>query len=184
MRDLSLHLLDLVQNSIRAGATLAEIRLRLDAQGRCTLVLRDDGCGMSPETAAAACSPFMTTRPERGLGLGIPMMLENARRTGGDLTIMSRPGAGTTLTVTLDTRHIDCLPPGDIAGTMAALILGSPEKPDFLLEAATPLGETHFDTRLLRQALGDVSLSEPKVIAWIQDHLSEEIHPIFDSIWR
>ena len=80
MRDLSLHLLDLAQNSITAGASLVTIRLTLGEDGVLTMELIDNGKGMSPELLAQVTSPFATTRTTRKVGLGIPMMKENAEK--------------------------------------------------------------------------------------------------------
>ena len=182
MRDLSLHILDLAQNSVKAEATLVTIRLELDENGWLTFTLLDDGKGMSPELLAQVTSPFATTRTTRKVGLGIPMMEETARRTGGALTITSEVGVGTTLTATLDTKNLDCLPLGDIAGTLLSLFIGCPEKPDFLFEGSSPKGQGSFDTRQVREVLGGIPLNEPEVVAWMQEALKEEIDPIFGGV--
>ena len=183
MRDLSLHLLDLAQNSITAGASLVTIRISVDEQGMLTMVLKDDGRGMSPELLARVTSPFATTRTTRKVGLGIPMMMENAQKAGGSLTIQSEVGKGTEMTVTMDTRNIDCLPLGDLGGTLLSLMLTNPLSPDFLFEGKTPKGECSFDTREVRSALGsDIPLNEPEVAAWLQEALKEEINPIFGGV--
>ena len=183
MRDLSLHLLDLAQNSITAGASLVTIRISVDEQGMLTMVLKDDGRGMSPELLARVTSPFATTRTTRKVGLGIPMMMENAQKAGGSLSIQSEVGKGTEMTVTMDTRNIDCLPLGDLGGTLLSLMLTNPLSPDFLFEGKTPRGECSFDTREVRSALGsDIPLNEPEVAAWLQEALNEEINPIFGGV--
>lgn len=183
MRDLSLHLLDLAQNSISAGASLVTIRIAVDERGWLTMVLKDDGKGMSPELLARVTSPFATTRTTRKVGLGIPMMLENAEKAGGTLTIQSEEGKGTELTVTMDTRNIDCLPLGDLSGTVLSLIMTNPTAPEFLFEGKTPKGECTFDTREIRTALGgDIPLNEPEVAAWMQEALKEEMDPIFGGV--
>lgn len=182
MRDLSLHLLDLAQNSITAGAKLVTIGLTLDEKGMMTFTLEDDGKGMPPELLSRVTSPFSTTRTTRKVGLGIPMMMENARLSGGDLTIRSEVGKGTTLTATLDTHNIDCLPLGDLPGTLLSLILMNPDKPDFLFEGKTPKGVCSFDTRPVRETLGGLPLNEPDIAAWIKDALEEEINPIFGGV--
>jgi len=182
MRDLSLHLLDLAQNSIKAGASLVTIRMTVDDNGWLTFSLVDDGCGMSPELLSRVTSPFATTRTTRKVGLGIPMMMENAQRAGGDLAIESEVGKGTTLTVTYDTRNIDSLPMGDLAGTILSLILTNPDKPEFLFEGKSPVGEGSFDTREVRAVLAGVPLNEPAVTAWMKDALEETINPIFGGV--
>ena len=183
MRDLSLHLLDLEQNSITAGADLVTIRISVGEDGWLTMVLKDDGKGMSPELLARVTSPFATTRTTRKVGLGIPMMMENAEKAGGTLKIESQEGLGTEMTVTMDTRNIDCLPLGDLSGTLLSLILMNPLHPDFLFEGRTPEGSCAFDTREVRNALGsDISLNEPEVAAWLREALNEEINPIFGGV--
>ena len=182
MRDLSLHLLDLAQNSIKAGASLVTIRMTVDEAGWLTFCLADDGCGMSPELLARVTSPFATTRTTRKVGLGIPMMMENAQRAGGDMHIESQVGVGTTMVVTYDTRNIDALPLGDLAGTILSLIITNPDRPDFLFEGKTPKGEGAFDTRQVREVLAGVPLSEPAVVAWMKEALEEIINPIFGGV--
>ena len=183
MRDLSLHLLDLAQNSITAGATLVTIRISIDENGWLTMVLKDDGKGMSPELLARVTSPFATTRTTRKVGLGIPMMMENAEKAGGSLSIQSEVGKGTEMTVTMDTGNIDCLPLGDLSGTLLSLMMTNPLAPEFLFEGKTPKGECSFDTREVRAALGsDIPLNEPEVAAWLQEALNEEINPIFGGV--
>jgi len=183
MRDLSLHLLDLAQNSITAGASLVTIRISVDEQGWLTMVLKDDGKGMSPELLARVTSPFATTRTTRKVGLGIPMMLENAEKAGGTLKLQSEVGVGTEMTVTMDTGNIDCLPLGDLSGTLLSLMMTNPMGPDFLFEGSTPKGTCSFDTREVRGALGsDIPLNEPEVAAWLREALNEEINPIFGGV--
>ena len=182
MRDLSLHVLDLAQNSIKAGARLVSIRMEVDEKGLLTFTLKDDGCGMTPELLARVTSPFATTRTTRKVGLGIPMMMENAQRAGGGMTIESRVGEGTNMVVTYDTKNIDALPLGDLAGTILSLIITNPEKPDFLFEGKTPKGEGAFDTRQVREVLSGVPLSEPAVVAWMKEALEETINPIFGGV--
>lgn len=182
MRDLSLHILDLAQNSVRAQASLVEIGLTLDGEGLLTLTIRDDGCGMDEALCKHVLSPFGTTRTTRKVGLGLPLMAQNARLTGGGLTLESTPGRGTLVTVTLHTGSIDCLPLGDLAGTMVTLVSANPVSPDFALACASPQGTMDFDTRALRAALDGVALSEPEITAWMLDSLQEEIKPIFGGM--
>ena len=184
MRDLSLHILDLAQNSVRANANVVQLKLKLDENGILTLIIQDDGCGMDAELLSRVQSPFATTRTTRKVGLGIPMMMENCRLTGGDVTIQSQVGKGTTLTATLDTKSIDCLPLGDLPGTVTTLVTANPDHPDFTLECASPQGEMQFDTREIREALQGVSLGEPEIAAWMMESLTEEIEPIFGGVIR
>ncbi len=182
MRDLSLHILDLMQNSIRAQAATVSLSVLLNEQGMLSVIIEDDGTGMSPELLARVTSPFATTRTTRKVGLGIPMMAENCRLAGGDLAIESELGKGTKLTATLDTSSIDCLPLGDLPGTVTTLVTMNPDQPEFVLRCASPKGEMQFDTREIRQALQGVPFSEPEIAAWILESLREEIEPIFGGV--
>ena len=179
MKELSLNILDIAQNSIKAEAEHVEIML--DQRGDwLTIMIADDGKGMSPEFAAEAANPFTTTRTTRKVGLGIPLLLENAERTGGDVVIESEPGAGTLLTAAFDLRNIDCPPMGSMADTLLSLVVLNPETPDFVFEACAPHQEASFDTRMIRSALGDVPLNVPDVVAWMRDAINEEFNPILE----
>ena len=182
MRDLSLHILDLMQNSIRAQAKVVSLSVLLGKDGILSIIIEDDGTGMSEELLSRVTSPFATTRTTRKVGLGIPMMAENCRLAGGDLTIESTVGVGTKLIATLDTASIDCLPLGDLPGTLTTLVTMNPEKPEFTLHCASPKGEMQFDTREIREALQGVPLNEPEIAAWMQESLREEIEPIFGGV--
>ena len=182
MRDLSLHILDLMQNSIRAQAKVVSLSVLLGEDKMLSVIIEDDGTGMSEELLARVTSPFATTRTTRKVGLGIPMMAENCRLTGGDLSIESTLGKGTKLTATLDTSSIDCLPLGDLPGTVTTLVTMNPDKPEFTLQCRSPQGEMHFDTREVREALQGVPLTEPEVAAGMQESLREEIEPIFGGV--
>jgi len=180
MRDLSLHILDLAENSVRAGAKVVEIGVRTDEKKRITLTIKDDGCGMDEALLQRVMSPFGTTRTTRKVGLGIPLMAQNARLTGGDIDIKSQVGVGTVFTAWLNGDSIDCLPLGDLAGTYVSLVTANPDGPDFVLTCASPKGEMSFDTREVREALGsDVKLNEPEVAVWMLGAVREEVEPIF-----
>ncbi|MDD6683363.1 MAG: ATP-binding protein [Clostridiales bacterium] len=182
MRDLSLHILDLAQNSVRAEAKVVSLSVLLDENGILSIIIEDDGKGMSEELLARVQSPFATTRTTRKVGLGIPMMAENCRLADGNLSIESTLGKGTRLIATMNTASIDCLPLGDLAGTVTTLVSANPETPDFTLHCQSPHGEMTFDTREIRAALQGVSLAEPEITAWMIESLREEIQPIFGGV--
>lgn len=182
MKEIALHLLDIVQNSVRAEASAVEIGFVLGADGVLSMSVKDDGCGMSPEFVERVRNPFVTTRTTRKVGLGIPLLTQNAMLTGGNVEIESTEGVGTTITATFNTASIDCLPLGDLAGTMASIIMGSPDKPEFTLICRSPKGEMSFSTADIRAALEGVSLAEPEVVQWIQESLQEEIESVFGGI--
>ena len=184
MKEIALHLLDIVQNSVKAGASRVDIGFALDTDGVLTMTVKDDGCGMTPEFVEQVRSPFVTTRTTRKVGLGIPLLMQNAMQSGGKVDIESKVGLGTTITATFFTSSIDCLPLGDLASTMGVMIMGSPDKPEFSLTCTSSAGDMHFSTEDIRPVLEGVSLAEPGVIQWIQESLQEEIEPILGGIMR
>lgn len=175
-----MHVLDIAQNSVKANAGTVTISLSEDERGWLTAVFQDDGDGMKPELLSRVTDPFTTTRTTRKVGLGLPLLKENAELTGGTVAIQSEPGVGTTVTATFNRRHIDCPPMGDMCDTLITLVLMNPEKPEFVFIARSPGHEAEFDTRVVRQALGDVPLNEPEVAQWIRDAINEEFKPILE----
>lgn len=175
MKELSLNILDIAQNSLAAGASRVEIALREDASGRLTLTIRDNGRGMDEETVRRVTDPFYTTRTTRKVGLGLPLLKLAAEQTGGTMEIVSSqtPPAGTTVTAVFDTAHIDFTPLGDIVSTVCNLIQGSPSV-DFLFTHETPRGSVELSTAEMREMLGDVPLDSYEVLAWVRDYLNEQ----------
>lgn len=174
MKELSLNILDIAKNSVAAGATAIDITLTETSDGWLTVVIADNGRGMAPEFLAVVTDPFTTTRTTRKVGLGLPLYRMAAEQTGGTLTIESALGRGTTVTATFDRRHMDCPPLGDLAGTVALLVQGSP---DIALRYrhTAPGGTAELSTEEMKAILGDdVSLAEPEVFLWLQDYLSEQ----------
>lgn len=174
MKELSLHLLDVAKNSVAAGASRLDLSLEEDPAGRLTVTIADNGKGMSPELLARVTDPFTTTRTTRKVGMGLPLYRLAAEQTGGSLSIQSAEGEGTTVTAVFDRRHLDCPPLGDLAGTVALLIQGSPEL-ELTYRHSAPGGTAELSTAELREALGeDISLAEPEIFAWISDYLAEQ----------
>lgn len=180
MRDLSLHVLDIAQNSIKADASMVRISFEVGQSGFLRLMVEDDGCGMTPDFLRRVSDPFTTTRTTRKVGLGIPMLQQNAESSGGTLSISSTVGVGTCLTATFDARHIDCPPMGDICDTLLTLVILNPETPEFVFEAKSPSRTALFDTRIVREALGGLPLNEPDIIAWMKESIEEEFKPILE----
>lgn len=174
MRELSLNLLDIAQNSLTAGASLIELTVEEDpAADRLTLSVTDNGCGMTAEQVRRVTDPFYTTRTTRPVGMGIPLFRMAAEATGGRLSIQSEPGRGTTVTATFGLSHIDRLPLGDVEDTILTLIRLNPDR-DFLYRYRVGDREFVLDTRALREILGDVSLNTPEVVDWIDGYLREQ----------
>jgi len=173
MKELSLHILDIAKNSVKAKATLIEIIVEEDTnKNLLTIEIKDNGCGMSKEFLRTVKDPFSTTRTTRKVGMGISLFEAAAVQCGGKLDITSEVGVGTTLTTTFELDSIDRAPLGDMAGTMVTLISGSPSI-DFMYKHTKDNNEFILDTREVRQILGEVSLDMPDVLMWIEGYINE-----------
>ena len=177
MKELSLHVLDVAKNSVKAGATLTEIAITRAADGMMTIRISDNGVGMTEEVIRRVTDPFYTTRTTRKVGLGLPLWRLAAEQTGGYMAIESsveEGNSGTTVTAVFDTKSIDCMPMGDIVSTVCVLIAGSPDV-DFLFTDTSEERAISLDTREMRVILGDgVPLDLPEVQTWIAEYLNEQ----------
>ena len=171
MKELSLNILDVAKNSVTAGATRIGITVE-ETKDRLTITITDNGCGMTPEFVYRVTDPFTTTRTTRKVGLGLPLMKMEAQMSGGDLTIESEVGVGTTVKTWFDPNNIDMPPLGDLVSSIITLIQGSPEI-DFVFTHRRFGEEYTLDTGEIRLIMGDISLSEPEVLSWLSDFLNE-----------
>lgn len=147
MEDLSLHILDVAENSISSSAKRIEIRINEDSENDVLIVeIKDDGKGMDEQTLHKALDPFFTTRTTRRVGLGLPLLAQAARETEGKIDLDSRPGRGTTVKATFGYSHPDRKPIGDILETIRTLVMGHPEIV-FLYEHTKNGSVYRFDTR-------------------------------------
>lgn len=174
MKELSLNILDITENSVKAGATLTEITID-ETDEKIVLTIKDDGCGMEPEMVKSVIDPFCTTRTTRKVGLGIPLLKMAAEQTGGGIEIKSQKGEnhGTTVKAQFFKNHIDFTPLGDIVSTVTTLIQGHPDT-DFLFTHKKGGEQVVLDTRELRNVLEGVPLNCYEVIKWTEDYLKEQ----------
>lgn len=179
MEDLSLYVLDITMNSVRAGAKNIDISLIEEGEWL-TFSVTDDGCGMSAEQVAKLSDPFFTTRKTRKVGLGVPFLKMLAEMTGGGVKIQSTPEAespdahGTVITAVFGIHHIDFIPLGDMVETVKTLIQGSPDI-NFTYTHKMPDREVHLSCSELRAILGDeISLADFEILQWIGDYLKEQ----------
>ncbi len=178
MRELSLNVLDIAQNAITAGASLITLSVTESVKDdRLILGIDDNGCGMTREQLQQVRDPFFTTRTTRRVGMGIPLFRMAAEMTGGSLTIESQVGKGTNVRASFGLSHIDRPPLGDMIDTVVTLIRLN-EQLDFVYRHQTDNGEFEADTRSFRDILGDVPLSEPDIITWIREYLTENINAL------
>ena len=181
MQELSLNILDIAENSVKAGAALVTVGVCYrPAQDRLTVTIADDGCGMDAETLQKVTDPFYTTRTTRRVGLGVPFFRMAAELTGGGLTIQSEVGKGTAVTAVFGLTSIDRMPLGDMNGTIAALVQCNPGT-DFVYTYRVDGREMRLDTREFREVLGDLPLDDPQVLSFLRDYLAENteelLHP-------
>lgn len=178
MKELSLNLLDIAENSVRAGASLTQL-LITETADLFIMEIIDNGCGMTAEILTGVSDPFYTTRTTRKVGLGIPLLRLAAEQTGGELSIESISEKdddirhGTSVKAVFHKHHIDFTPPGDLVSTVVTLIQGHPET-DFTFLHKLQNKSVGIDTRELREQLGDVPLNNYEVIRWIDEYLREQ----------
>mgnify|MGYP005771206295 CR=1 FL=1 len=173
MPELSLNVLDVAENSIRAEATLVEISVTADTKAdTLTIIIKDNGHGMTEEQIAKVTDPFFTTRTTRKVGLGIPFFKQASEMTEGSFQIQSESGVGTTVTAVFGLSHIDRMPLGDMTSTMHTLITFN-TKTDFLYTYTLDDRSYTLDTREFKEILGNVPLNTPEVSSYIKEYLAD-----------
>jgi hypothetical protein len=175
MRELSLHVLDLLQNSLEAGATRLDVSIEEDlAVDRLTIEVRDNGRGMSTETVREVLNPFFTTRTTRHVGLGLPLLAAAAQRCDGHLTVDSQPGSGTAVSAAFRHSHLDRAPLGNMANTLLAFLLGGDGRP-LRLCYCHRVGEEafEFDSAAIEAEVGGLPLSYPPLRDWLGEFIAE-----------
>ena len=176
MKELSLNLLDVATNSITAKATKIELTIIYDIVGKLlTLSIKDDGCGMSEEMLSRVCDPFTTSRTTRKVGLGLPLFKQSAESAGGSFCISSVLNKGTEVTATFKTDNIDCMPMGDLTGTIITLLQYAP-KIRWVVNYKVDNREFVFDTKEVSAILGDVNIDSPEVLSFLGDYIKQNIN--------
>ncbi len=184
MKELSLNILDITENSTKAKAELVKIEI-LESDEQLCIRITDNGVGMNEETLLAVSNPFYTTRTTRKVGMGIPLFRFAAEQTGGTLNIASKhideypEDHGTVVTAVFNKKHIDFTPLGDIVSTLTTLIQGHPDV-DFAFTHSRDESLVSIDTREIREVLEGVPLDTFEVLLWIKDNLTEQ-YEIFNK---
>lgn len=182
MKELSLNILDIAQNSVKAGADTISIKLT-ETGNKLSILIADNGYGMKEDFLRNVQDPFTTTRTTRKVGLGIPLFKLAAQQTGGDIRLSSRhqdefpDSHGTEIEAVFFTDHLDFTPLGDVISTVTVLIQGQPDI-RWIFTHSTDKGEVKLDTDELKGVLGDVPLDTFEVIVWIGDYLKEQYSDI------
>ena len=175
MPEISLNILDVAQNSVRADATVTVIKIAADTASDTLLTsVSDNGRGMTADQVEHVIDPFFTTRTTRKVGLGVPFFKMAAEITGGSFKIESTPGVGTCTTAIFKLSSIDRMPLGDIASTMVSLIGVRPDL-DFVLDYSVDGNSFVMDTREFKAVLEGVSLGEPEIQKYITEYINEGI---------
>jgi anti-sigma regulatory factor (Ser/Thr protein kinase) len=178
MKNIALHILDLVQNSARAKAGKVMISVMEDPEkDRYILSIVDDGGGMNENQLRLATDPFYTSRSTRKVGLGLPLIQQNVERTGGTFSLLSEPGKGTSLVATFVMSHPDRLPLGEIDDVLVLLAVGLPLL-RLIYMHKTPLGMYRFDTEAIRDVAGNLEECNQEIRKFLREMIMENLHAI------
>jgi len=173
VKEIALHIQDIAENSIRAGATQLRIHIVEDTERDVLSVhIADNGCGMDEMMLKKALDPFFTTKNVRRVGMGLSLFRQAALRADGSFSIESAPGKGTSLTAEFRHSHFDRQPLGDMAGAIVVLLMSDPEL-DIDYRHRIDEDEFVFDTKVIRSTLEDVTISEPAVLQFIRELISD-----------
>lgn len=184
MLELSLHILDIVNNSIKANATNIEIEINEQISKNILFIsITDNGCGMDEDFLCDAIDPFKTARTTGKVGMGLSMFKAAAKATGGNLEISSQKNVGTKVVATFTYNHIDRQPIGNMAETMLALMCSN-ENINFIYRHIIGDKEFLLDTKRIRNILGDISFSEPDITLWVRDYIKEGLNEIRKGVQR
>jgi len=178
MKELSLHIMDILQNSTRARASKIELDIiENTVENTYRIIFTDNGCGMDEDTVKRVVDPFFTTRTVRKVGLGLPLLKQNCEQTGGSLQITSKPDEGTRVEAVFIHNHIDRQTLGDIAGTV---ILTASANPDIhFIYRHDKDGQTYiFDTEEVKEALDGLSIQMPEIIQYLREMIKENLAEI------
>jgi anti-sigma regulatory factor (Ser/Thr protein kinase) len=173
MKDLSMHIMDIAENSVRAGATEVEVCLAFSGD-TLEMSIRDNGCGMDAKMVQKITDPYTTSRTTRKVGLGLPFLKMNAEQTGGSIEVESERGRGTTVKAVFFTNNIDCIPMGDVASTLSLLMTGNPEV-NVIVKIQKNDEVFEISSKEINDILDGIPISHPKVGVFIKNMLKEEV---------
>jgi len=178
VREISLHIMDIVENSVAAGAKQVQISVVEDGtKNQLRIAIKDDGRGIPEDRLEQVLDPFYTTRTTRRVGLGLSLFREAARRCDGEFALHSKEGEGTEVRASFRLDHLDLAPLGDVASSMTSLIMGNPEV-DFVYTHERNGRAFQVDTRDLRKELQEVPISHPEVLKALGESIRESLEQI------
>lgn len=178
MQELSMNILDIAENSVKAGASLVKILLEYGEDSTLLLKIEDDGSGMDKEVLERVTNPFFTSRTTRKVGLGVPFLKMAAEMTGGSFSIESETGKGTVVTALFHTDHIDFVPLGDMGSTVSVLISANAHM-DFIYTIRRNGNEFVLDSREIKGILDGVPADSPEVAVFIREYTEENSRELF-----
>jgi hypothetical protein len=179
MRELSLHILDIIENSRRAGSDLIKIKIsEMPDEDLLKIFIEDNGSGISEEKLDKIDDPFITSRTTREVGLGISLFKSAAESCNGNLNIRSKIGEGTKVEANFDYHHIDRAPLGDITTTISNFIAANGDNVDLIYKHQYEDKNFSFNTREIKSELDDVSIQSRQIIAWIREYIGENLEEI------
>jgi hypothetical protein len=178
MKDISYHILDIVGNSLQAGATQIAISISdKESAGTLKLLITDNGCGMDAKILQQVTNPFYTTSNNKNVGLGLPLLKQNAELTGGYLRIESVKNQGTQIEALFNKHHIDMLPQGDVALTLRILIAAN-RSVDIIYSHHSDQGSFEVNTADIRRELGESHFASTEVLDYITGFIRENLKAI------
>lgn len=178
MKEIALHIMDIAQNSIRAGAGEISVTVEeVPSADILTLTIADNGSGMDEETCRRAADPWFTSRTTRRVGMGLPLLQMNATLAGGTMKITSAPAKGTTVTATFGYNHYDRPPLGDVSGTIALLISANPAI-NIIYTHSFEGTEWSISTREIKEELGDEAVTDLTIVRSLKEIISENVREI------
>ncbi|HWR09658.1 ATP-binding protein [Sporomusa sp.] len=182
MRELSLHILDLVQNSLEAGAMIVKLEIVEDLAADVMLIrVADNGRGMDEKLRQLVIDPFVTTRITRRIGLGLPLMDMSSKRCDGYLKIDSTPGQGTIIQAKYRHSHLDRPPLGNMVETIKTILVANPTL-DFLYHHTVNDRTFTVSSREIADILDGASLTQPEILIWLHEYLSDNIANLYGGV--
>lgn len=182
MRELSLHILDLVQNSLEAGASQVDLEIIEDTKmNRMSIRVSDNGCGMDEITQQRVTDPFVTSRTTRKIGLGLPLLDMTTKQCGGSLSISSSIGRGSVVEAVYQLSHLDRPPLGNIADTIQAIIIANSNL-HFTYRHVVEDQVFLVESKHIRDVLGDIPLTDPDVITWLRNYITDGVRCLYGGV--
>lgn len=178
MKNLAMHIMDIAQNSVSAGSTIIKLTIEESIKAnQYRIIIKDNGRGMDSEMTEKVIDPFVTSRTTRKVGLGLPLLKQNAERTGGNFKINSELGKGTLVNALFIHNNLDRPPAGDIAGVVVLLATANPEI-ELIFTHTTDEGKYIFDTREVKEALEGVPINDNSIYSFIKEMVTENLKEI------